>query len=64
VSGTLVRPATFPGVAAVAGFAAALYALAVVTPLLRSPAGVYLQPIIASIGRRVAPARLRPRWLS
>ena len=64
LSGMLVRPSTFTGVAAIGCVAAGLYALAVVSPLLRSPAGIYLQPIIASVGRRVAPARLRPRWLS
>jgi O-antigen/teichoic acid export membrane protein len=64
LSGTVARPVTFLGIAIIAGLAAAVYALAVVSPLLRSPAGVYLQPIMASIGRRIAPARLRPRWLS
>lgn len=63
LSGVLVRPATFPALAAMACGAAALYAGAVVTPLLRSPAGIYLQPLVANVGRRLTPARLRPRWL-
>jgi O-antigen/teichoic acid export membrane protein len=63
-AGVLVRPASFPALALMVGAAAALYALAVASPLLRSPAGVYLQPLIVRLGRRLAPARLRPRWLS
>jgi hypothetical protein len=63
MSGVLLRPTTFVTLALMGGGAAALYAVAVVTPLLRSPAGVYLQPILASVGRRLTPARLRPRWL-
>ena len=61
--GLLVRPSTFVMLAAMSAGAAALYAVAVVTPLLKSPAGTYLQPIIASVGRRLTPARLRPSWL-
>jgi O-antigen/teichoic acid export membrane protein len=61
--GILVRPSTFTALAAMSCGAVALYAVAVVTPLLKSPAGIYLQPIIAGIGRRVTPARLRPSWL-
>jgi O-antigen/teichoic acid export membrane protein len=64
VAGALIRPATFSALALTASATAALYALAVVTPLLRSPAGVYLQPLLATVGRYLAPARLRPRWLS
>jgi hypothetical protein len=63
-AGAFVRPATFPALALAVCAVSALYALAVVSPVLRSPAGIYLQPLIASIGRRVTPARLRPRWLS
>lgn len=64
ISGSLLRPATFPMLVLIVSVTAAVYALAVVNPLLRSPAGIYLQPIMARVGRRVAPARLRPRWLS
>jgi hypothetical protein len=64
VAGAVLKPSTFLTLGLTVGAAAALYALAVVTPLLRSPAGVYLQPIIAGIGRRMTPARLRPRWLA
>jgi hypothetical protein len=63
MSGVLLRPATFVPLALLGGGAATLYCIAVVTPLLRSPAGIYLQPILASVGRRLTPARLRPRWL-
>jgi O-antigen/teichoic acid export membrane protein len=61
--GVLVRPSTFAMLAVLSSGAAALYAVAVLTPLLKSPAGIYLQPIITSIGRRLTPARLRPSWL-
>jgi O-antigen/teichoic acid export membrane protein len=64
VSALLMRPSTFPALATTAMIAAALYVAAVASPVLRSPAGVYLQPLVVSVGRRVAPARLRPRWLS
>ena len=64
VSGALLRPVTFGALAVIVAGASAVYALAVVTPLMRSPAGVYLQPLIASVARRVTPARLRPQWLS
>lgn len=63
-AGTLLRPATFPALALAVCTAAAVYALAVAGPVLRSPAGAYLQPLVVSLGRRLAPARLRPRWLS
>jgi O-antigen/teichoic acid export membrane protein len=63
-AGIVWRPATFASLGlAVAGISA-VYALAVVTPLLRSPAGAYLQPLIAGVARRLTPARLRPQWLS
>jgi O-antigen/teichoic acid export membrane protein len=63
VTAALVRPSTFPALTLTVIAAAALYALAVASPVLRSPAGIYLQPLIAGVGRRLAPARLRPRWL-
>ena len=61
---TLLRPATFAGVAVTALAAGAIYAAAVTTPVMHSPAGIYLQPLLAKAGRRLTPARLRPRWLS
>ena len=67
LSTLLIRPSTVPALVTTVLAAAAVYALAVASPILRSPAGAYLQPIIVSIGRRVAPARLKPRtgdWLS
>lgn len=63
-AGRLLHPATFPALALAVCATATLYALAVVSPVLRSPAGVYLQPLIASVARRLTPARLRPRWLN
>lgn len=62
-AGAAVRPGTFAGLAAMVAAAAVVYAAAVAGPVLRSSAGVYLQPLLVSVGRRVAPARLRPRWL-
>ena len=64
VAGALLPTATFPAIAFTAGGAAALYVAAVAGPILRSPAGIYVQPILTSVGRRLAPAWLRPRWLS
>lgn len=63
-AGAVLRPATFAGLGAMVAAAAAVYAAAVAGPVLRSSAGVYLQPLLVSVGRRVAPARLRPRWLN
>lgn len=57
----VVHPSNVPALALTVLAAAGLYALAVAGPILRSPAGAYLQPVITSIGRRIAPARLRPR---
>jgi O-antigen/teichoic acid export membrane protein len=64
IAGVALRPATFGALALTVCAAAALYTLAVVTPLLKSPAGIYLQPLIAGLGRRLTPAALRPRWLA
>ena len=61
---TIVRPSTFPALALTVLAAAAIYSIAVAGPVLHSPAGVYLQPLLASAGRRLTPARLRPRWLN
>jgi O-antigen/teichoic acid export membrane protein len=64
VAGRLVHPATFVTLAIAVTASAAIYAAAVATSILQSPAGVYLQPLLAKVGRRLAPARLRPRWLN
>ena len=63
-AGALLPASTFPAIALTAGGAGLLYAAAVAGPVLRSPAGIYVQPILTSAGRRVTPAWLRPRWLS
>ena len=64
MAGGAWRPSTFAALVLTVAGTSALYALAVLTPLLRSPAGVYIQPLIAGVARRVTPARLRPQWLS
>jgi hypothetical protein len=64
VLGVLLRPATFAALVAVSLLAGGVYVLAVAGPVMQSPAGVYLQPIALGIGRRITPARLRPRWLA
>ena len=48
-------PAVLAALAITVAGTSAVYALAVVTPLLRSPAGVYLQPLIAGVARRHRP---------
>ena len=63
-AGFVWSPVTFASLALSVAGISALYALAVLSPLLRSPAGVYLQPLIAGAARRITPARLRPQWLS
>jgi O-antigen/teichoic acid export membrane protein len=64
VAGTLLRPTAFMTIGLTVGASAAIYVAAVATSVLQSPAGVYLQPLLASAGRRLTPAGLRPRWLS
>jgi O-antigen/teichoic acid export membrane protein len=64
VGGRLVHPATFVTLALTVIASAAIYIAAVATSVLQSPAGIYLQPLLAGAGRRFAPARLRPRWLN
>lgn len=59
--GTRVRPSSFPWLAALGGSAALLYSLAVVAPLLRSPAGVYLRPLIGRVTRILAGLTARNR---
>jgi O-antigen/teichoic acid export membrane protein len=52
-AGVLLQPSSFVRLAALGGGAALLYSLAVVAPLLRSPAGVYLGPFVARLQRAV-----------
>jgi hypothetical protein len=59
-----IRPATFLALGVTVLIVGTMYAAAVAGPVLHSPAGIYLQPLLASAGRRLTPARLRPRWLS
>jgi O-antigen/teichoic acid export membrane protein len=63
-AGRIVHPTTFVMLAVTVFASAGIYAAAVAASILQSPAGIYLQPILASAGRRFAPARLRPRWLN
>ena len=49
VTGALLQPASFFLLATLGGAAALLYSVAVVAPLLRSPAGVYLRPLLTRI---------------
>jgi O-antigen/teichoic acid export membrane protein len=62
-AGAFLQPRTFPALVLTVIAAAALYAAAVAGAVLRSPAGIYIQPMLAAVARRVAPARLRPGWL-
>ena len=62
--GVLLRTATLSVLACTTIGTAAQYAIAVSGAVLKSPAGVYVQPIVASLGRRFAPTWLKPRWLS
>jgi hypothetical protein len=49
VAGVWLRPSTFPLLALLGGTAALLYSLLVLAPLLESPAGVYLRPLLARV---------------
>jgi O-antigen/teichoic acid export membrane protein len=49
VAGNWMAPSSFVALAALGGVTALIYALAVVAPLLRSPAGVYLRPLLAQV---------------
>jgi O-antigen/teichoic acid export membrane protein len=53
IAGYLVRPPSFVLLALMGGAAGLLYTLAIVAPLMRSPAGVYLQPLAVRIARVV-----------
>ena len=52
--GASVQPSSFPWLAVLGGSAALLYSLAVVAPLLRSPAGAYLRPLIGRVRSAVS----------
>jgi O-antigen/teichoic acid export membrane protein len=54
ISGRWLQPASFAPLALIGIVAAALYSIAVVAPLLKSPAGVYLRPLIARARSTVA----------
>ena len=49
LTGAWIQPASFVLLAILGGAAGLFYALAVVAPLLRSPAGVYLRPLLARV---------------
>ncbi len=49
IAGVWIRPSTFVLLAALGGAAGILYAAVVVAPLLRSPAGAYLRPLLARV---------------
>jgi O-antigen/teichoic acid export membrane protein len=53
-AGTAVQPSTFAGISLMAVAAGLVYAVAVVPPLLQSPAGVYLRPVLARLRRAVS----------
>jgi O-antigen/teichoic acid export membrane protein len=59
--GASVQPSSFPWLAVLGGSAAVLYSLAVVAPLLRSPAGIYLRPLIGRISGAVTGLTTRNR---
>jgi O-antigen/teichoic acid export membrane protein len=59
--GASARPSSFPWLAVLGGSAALLYSLAVVAPLLRSPAGIYLRPLIGRFSSAVEGLTTRNR---
>ena len=59
--GIWVQPSSFPWLAALGASAALLYSLAVVAPLLQSPAGVYLRPLIGRATSAVSGLTARKR---
>jgi O-antigen/teichoic acid export membrane protein len=60
-AGASVQPPSFPWLAGLGGSAALLYSLAVVAPLLRSPAGGYLRPLIGRVSNAVSGLTARNR---
>jgi O-antigen/teichoic acid export membrane protein len=65
-AGARLQPSSFGLLALTGAAAGALYAAAVVTPLMRSPAGVYLRPVLARVKEAASlwPARKREREAS
>jgi O-antigen/teichoic acid export membrane protein len=59
--GASVQPSSFLWLAVLGGSAAVLYSLAVVAPLLRSPAGVYLRLLIGRVRNAVSGLATRNR---
>jgi hypothetical protein len=49
MAGVWIRPSSFPLLALMGAASALMYTLAVVAPLLRSPAGAYLRPLLARL---------------
>jgi O-antigen/teichoic acid export membrane protein len=61
LTGARLQPASFLLLAILGGAAAALYSVAVVAPLLRSPAGVYLRPLLTRVKTAVYSLASRKR---
>lgn len=61
VVGATIQPASFPWLALLGGTAAVLYSVAVVAPLLKSPAGIYLRPLIGRVTGAVSSFTSRKR---
>ena len=60
VAGAWFQPPSFILLALLGGGAGVLYSVVVVAPLLRSPAGVYLQPLLARLKAATGTAASRP----
>lgn len=60
-TGSTIQPASFPWLAVLGGASAALYSLAVVAPLLKSPAGIYLRPLVSRVAGAVSGLTSRNR---
>ena len=61
VTGARLQPASFLLLAILGGAAAVLYTVAVVAPLLRSPAGIYLRPLLTRVRTAVYSLASRKR---
>jgi O-antigen/teichoic acid export membrane protein len=59
-AGLLLRLSTFASLALLGAAAALFYAVAVVTPLMASPAGVYLRPLVSALRRWMPFGPARP----
>jgi O-antigen/teichoic acid export membrane protein len=60
-AGTWLQPASFPLLALLGSAAALLYSVVVVAPLLRSPAGVYLRPLLTRVTTTIRGVASRKR---